>query len=46
MKSKFLLLAFPCVLASEANGALLVYPAEIIGRDLSVPGFKWLGTLV
>ncbi len=40
---KCLLLVFQCLLVSKIEAAFPIYPAEIIGRDLSLPGFQKLG---
>lgn len=41
-KNSFLLILLFSLLQS-ANAALPIYPAEIIGRDLSVPRLGWIG---
>jgi hypothetical protein len=31
------------IVALKANGALPVYPSEVLGRDLRIPGASWVG---
>ncbi|KTC81718.1 hypothetical protein [Legionella brunensis] len=43
MKNKIILAAFIPALSFSSVYAKQIFPAEIIGRDLLVPGMGWLG---